>query len=423
MNIRNQYLFIIILLIIFTVQSNATANDVEVQSTILPEYQVSAFDIVDFEFDWARDGVYCPTCNFGDGNSRFVFTDRDYNMWLGYIDFETGEFISEDGRALLLDTNAAFATDFGNGPEWMISQRGSEILYTKYVPGRKKNTFSASVALTSMTKSGEWQKGIVDGGLKKQSPIGTMDLDDIVPRYNYQNAAKTQVYWRMADDPTSEKLMPISEQTGGGSRRWIPGTGKVIFTGSDEPDANGIVYQQVFIYDNETDDIEQLTFDPVTKWGAFMWRAPEFDNEYVFFTISGRTSIKIYRYIAGDDNIKRWTAINTIAAPAQIPYIWSPEPFVHNGRSWLYFQLSSSSKANDMSIPTQLAMTGIDPQRPSFRMLTNDSETRRVRMDPEHFITSQGPFIYYNRYIPKTDTKPVRNDGVWRVDTGLGPAL
>lgn len=397
----------------------AACLQAQAQTTIVEE-QVSSADIVDFEFDWARDGVHCPECNFGDGNSRIVFTDRDYNMWLGYVDFETGMFVPPDGRAKLLDTNAAFATDFGNGPEWMFSRNGSTILYTKYLPGRRPSTFSASVALARMV-DGVWKTGIVQNGLKKQSPIGTTDLEDEVPRYNYQNFAKKKVYWRMADDATSEKLMPIADQTGGGSRRWVPGSGKVIFSGAAAPDEQGGIYQQVFLYDTDTDELEQLTFDPVTKWGGFMWRAPEYDNEYVFFTISGRTSLAIYRHLAGADGIKRWTVVNTIAMPEKLPYIWSPEPFVYKGRSWLFFQLSSSPKANDMSVPTQLAMTGIDPLRPNFRMLTNDNQTRRVRMDPESFITARGPYIYYNRYIPKTDTRPVRNDGVWRVDTGLGP--
>lgn len=389
--------------------------------TTLVEELVSDADIVDFEFDWARDGVHCPECNFGDGNSRIVFTDREYNMWLGYVDFQTGMFTPSDGRAQLLDTRAAFATDFGNGPEWMFSKQGSEILYTKYFPGRKMNTFSASVALARMTGPGQWQVGIVEGGIKKQSPIGTTDLDNDVPRYNYQDFAKKKVYWRMSDDAASEQLMPIADQTGGGSRRWVPGTGKVIYSGKQsDPSPDGNKYQQVFIYDTDSGELEQLTFESSTKWGGFMWRAPEFNDEFVFFTIVNRTSLVIYRKMPDESGVPRWTAVSTIAMPAKIPYVWSPEPFVYKGRSWIFFQLSSNSKANDMSVPTQLAMTGIDPLRPNFRMLTNDNETRRVRMDPESFITAQGPYIYYNRYIPKTDTKPVRNDGVWRVYTGLG---
>lgn len=152
-----------------------------------------------------------------------------------------------------------------------------------------------------------------------------------------------------------------------------------------------------------------------------MWRAPEFGNEFVFFTTNDRTNLTIHRKIAGTDGVFRWTEVKRVAMPDPIPYIWSPEPFVHNGKSWVFFTLSSSQWANDLTVPTQLAMTGIVPDEQSFRMLTNDTTKYRVRQDPEHFITAQGPYIYYNRYIPKTDGNPLISEGVWRVDTKLGP--
>jgi hypothetical protein len=395
---------------------------VEAQPSPMPEIQVSTDDIVDFEFDWGRDGIYCPTCNFGNGNARLVFSDRDHNMWVGRLDPQTGAFDPENGRGALIDTRAAFSTEFGNGPEWMFSTRGSEIVYTKYFPGRKMNTFTASVAIASDV-GGLWEAAIVEGGLKKQSPIATLDLDSPAPRINYQNFAKTQVYWRVSDDPSSETLMPIFDQTGGGSRRWVPGTNKIIYSGPAEPDSNGDVYQQVFLYDTDTEELEQLTLDPVTKWGAIMWRAPEFENRYVFLTVSGRTSLTVWRQVPDQLGVNRWQIIKTIPMPDSLPYAWSPEPFVHNGRSYVIFQISSNERVTDLSIPTQLAITGIIPSIPSFRMLTNDNSIRRVRMDPEYYITEQGPFVYYNRYIPSTPTRPVVNDGVWRVDTELGPPI
>jgi hypothetical protein len=66
-------------------------------------------------------------------------------------------------------------------------------------------------------------------------------------------------------------------------------------------------------------------------------------------------------------------------------------------------------------------MSGVDPLRQDFRMLTNDAGTPRVRIDPEYFITAQGPFIYYHRLVPETATRGPVNDGVWRVDTRLRP--
>lgn len=384
----------------------------------IPEIQVTADPVVDIEFDWARDGQYCPTCNYGQGNARFTFTDRNQNLWLAWIDYYTGEFSPRNGQGILIDTNAAFATDFGNGPEWMFSTGPSQIVYTRYKDGERQSTFSAGAAVAKMKSDGSWSGSIMYNGIAKQSPAATLDLNDPAPRANYQDYAKKKVYWRTMSKPGSEALLPISDQTGGGSRRWVPGTRQIIFSGAAAPDANGVIYQQIFLVDSDTNALQQLTFDPVTKWGGFMWRAPEFNNEMMFFTVYGRTKLAIYRQ---NPSTQEWAIFHMVDMPESLPYIWSPEVFTHNGRSWIFFQISSSPAANDMSVPTQLAMTGIDPAHPNFRMLTNDSEVKRVRMDPEYFITAQGPFIYYNRYVPSTPTRPVVNDGVWRVDTKLGP--
>ena len=406
------------------VACGAIAAGAAMAQTVLVEEQLSADEIVDFEFDWGRDGVFCASCNFGKGNARLVFTDKEQNLWLGYVNPVTGAFEPPNGRAELLDTLSTFSTDFGNGPEWMFSTAGSQVVYTKYFPGKKQNTFSASVAMATQTSPTAWDAGVITGGVKRQSPLGSLDVDDPAPRMNFQDFGKKNVYWKDATDLSQpEHLIPISEQTGGGSRRWVPGTKKLIFSGAAPPDGNGVVFQQVFTYDTDTSQLEQLTFDPTKKWGAFMWRAPEFNNEYVFFTLADRNLIKIYRNLPVSGGGSAWTEINSIPTPATLPWAWSPEPFVYNGKSYIFMQLSSDKQANDMSIPTQLGMTGIEPGKPSFRMLTNDSSIKRVRMDPEHFITAQGAYIYYNRYVPSTPTRKVINDGVWRVDTRLGPPI
>jgi hypothetical protein len=105
--------------------------------------------------------------------------------------------------------------------------------------------------------------------------------------------------------------------------------------------------------------------------------------------------------------------------PAATPYIGSPEPFVHNGRSWVFFWLSA--KPSSSSSVSLIAMTGIDPAVPSLRALTSATSPARSRRDPEYFITANGPYIYYSRFLLPTSTRPLTSEGVFRVDTGLGP--
>lgn len=390
--------------------------------TTLPEVQVSTAAIPDYEFDSARLGVFCPTCNFGFGNARFAFSDAAGKLWVGSVDFQTGAFYPPDGHGVLVDTGTATATEFGNGPEWMSSTAGSRLVYTKYAPGQTPSPATASIALATMV-NGSWSPSFFSNGLGRVSPAATLDATDTAPRVNYTTSDKTRLYWRSMSNPTVENVLPINELTDGNSRRWVAGTRKVIFQGHDPKDPR--LVDQVFLYDTDTGlPAEKLTSEPNGVVGAFMWRAPEFNNEYVFFTMAKfRAQLLVYRKLLGNDGVARWTVVKTINAPTALPFFWSPEPFVHNGRSYIFTQLSPSSRFFDLSIPTHIAITGIDPLRQDFRMLTNDTTRPRVRLDPEFFITAKGPYIYYNRAVPETTSNPAINDGVWRVDTKLGPPL
>ena len=217
-----------------------------------------------------------------------------------------------------------------------------------------------------MTTNGDWVGGFMRLSGKRRSPIASLDETDY-PRINYQGSGGKTIYWRELNgsDPVVEAMVPNSDLSEG-SRRFVEGRREIIFT-AGATDSEGGIVQQVFLYNTDAGTLEQLTSDSGAKLGGFMWRAPEFNNEYVFFTTVDRTKLRVYRKIDADgDGSMEWTAINTILPPASIPYIWSPEPFVYNGRSYLFMQLSSSTLANDMSVPTQIGLTGIDPQQPKL---------------------------------------------------------
>ncbi len=389
-------------------------------TTVLEEIQVTTAPIPDNEYDSARWGSFCPTCNSGDGNARFVFADSENNLWIAHVDFATGAFIPPDGRGILIDTNAAAATDYGNGPEWFDSASGSGFVYTRYQPGLPHSDATASVAIATMV-GGVWTTTVLPNSAGRASPAATLDGTDPDPRVNYVDTAKTAWYMRKFSQPDVEITLPLSSLSNGNARRWVPGTRKILFQGHVPGDPQ-LLRDQIYTYDTDSGELEQLTSHPQGALGGMMWRAPEFKNEYVFFTMAKfRQQILVYRQLPGADRVLRWTIVKTIDAPPALPYFFSPEVFVHNGRSYIFAEVSSSASFFDKTIPNQLAMSGVDPLRPDFRMLTNDAGTPRLRLDPEFFITAKGPYIYYNRLVPETDAHPAVNDGMWRVDTGLGP--
>ena len=116
-----------------------------------------------------------------------------------------------------------------------------------------------------------------------------------------------------------------------------------------------------------------------------------------------------------------WNKVIKRQLPTATPYAWSPEFFIHNGKSYVFFQMNTSSNWNDYTKPNLLAMMGITDDNSQIQKLVASGAKSRARTDPEYFITAQGPFIYYNRYA--YDGTTLTSEGIWRVDTGLGPAV
>jgi len=392
-----------------------------------PEVQVTPNYIVDFEFDWGRDGVDCPTCNHGSGNSRLAFTDHNYRLWVAPLDIKTGKFLPDNGKGTQVDSHTAYATDFGNGPEWMFSSiAGSQLVYTRYQPDAPQSPDSAVLAIATQNADGTWLPASLPGGEKRQSPIGTQDLDDLAPRIHYQDVAKRRTFWRDSEVSTNDETKLPTTGFSGGSRRWVPGTHKIILTATGLEGTKGYGRQQVFLFDTDTAVLKQITDEDADHAGAMMWRAPEYDNQYVFFSVRNGKQLVVHRKLKDETGKKHWTSIIQLDLPPETPHLWSPEYFLFNGKSYIFYQMNKSANASDLSKPGVLAMSMILPKKAKIIPLISPDAEPRVRMDPEYFITAKGPYLYYNRYKLRTDTEDSQPEGVWRVDTRLGkpnPAL
>ena len=388
------------------------------------EVQVSSANFADIEFDSARTGNYCPTCNYGAGNSRVTFVDNNNVLWVGGVDFQTGAFVPADGRGTMVDTNAAFLTDFGNGPTWSISAAGSMLVYTRYADGQPQSPDTAGIGLAQPTPAG-WSAGLIPGTMQRASPKSTTDITAPFARISYGNSIKgdESTYWMDLNGSATEVKMPVTDPNRGLALRWVDGTHKLIYVEPAAPDANGQVWRQVFLYDTDALTLEQLTSDPVDKRSAFMWSAPEFGGAMVFFVIAGTSTadrFDLYRHALNGSGGTTWMKYQSITTPAKEPFIsGSPEAFAHNGQSWIVLSLCATSGFTSAS--TDIAIASIDPKRPVLRQLTNALSPNRWRADPEYFVTAKGPFIYYTRSYPGTTTRPPISEGIFYVDTGLGP--
>ena len=167
------------------------------------------------------------------------------------------------------------------------------------------------------------------------------------------------------------------------------------------------------MYDRDTQQLEQLTFDDGNKLAAFMWRAPEYNNEFIFFALIGQKKLGIYRYVAIDDKgTYQWERIQVINPPSAGDFISLPEPFVYQGKSYITMVTSETADQQSTGVPSEIWLTDVDPVDPLNRRLSDSDVVNRK--DPQVYFSDDGPYIFISR---ADETGPV----IMRLDSGLGP--
>lgn len=359
-------------------------------------------DLIDAEYSQSR--------------AQFVWADRFGNIWIGNVDSTTGLFDPVNGKAILVDPEAMKIGDLTitrNGPEWVGTANGDEIVYTKFSPTNIHKPRTARLALAQEGADGLWYYTYLGPDRPRLAPYSSLDMNDPTPRITYRDFFGRQ-YWRELYAATTEQRIPLLPRQLK-SVRFVEGQRQAIFSTL----VDGI--SQVFLYDLDAGTVEQLTFDATDKdlqTVPWMWRAPELDNDYVFVTIVNNNELRVYRKIDVDGDFQ-WVPIYSVAMPAGSKPA-SPEPFVYDGKSYVFMAMNVEPD----TFPSSIWLSNIDAAEPLFSMISDDSPVR-ARSDPEVFITSNGPYVYYNRYNPSINPEQPYcgecSEGVFRAFTGLGP--
>lgn len=375
-----------------------TMSAVHAQGT-QPEAQVTAQpDIIDLEFNQSR--------------RQFVWTDAIGRLWLGNVRESDCMFSPRNGKGVLIDrdalTIAQTLTIPINGPEWVHTAEGAKIAYTKLLPESAPTRGNARLALATELAPGQWSTEYLSPELARNGPYASKDDSDAHPRISYAAANGTRL-WREIDDPSTEEAIPLA-QSGQRSVRWVEGERALIYVAP----VNGL--NQVHRYDIDSKQLTQLTFDEGAKdlkSVPWMWRAPEFGGEHLFFTIADYRELRVYRQLPDAQGQLAWTVIFSTRIPPWMK-IMSPEPFVYEGRSYVYFVSSVGSD----TYASMIWLSNIDASAPSTVKLV-DNTVKRQRSDPEVYFCADGAYLYYNR--ADQASVPAQQEGVWRVFTGLVP--
>jgi hypothetical protein len=404
----------------------------------------------DVEFDFGRDGVPCPTCNWGDGNDRANWTDRDGHIWIAHLDITTGQFTTaaQDEQA---DHDAYFWKTYGNGPEWAFStptpggQVVSSLVYSRFQPGQTAPppppSGYAGAGFTTQTGfnsggSANWQPeffpGAIEGGGKFNSnlPEASQCNTDPVPTAIWKSlGAHFNLYTEAVSLEGTPAIMtlPPGVTSNGIGERFVPCTHQLLFQADTLYGNSGTQVQQVFWHDLDTGVFEQLTTDDVDKFSGFMFQAPDFGDNYIFYTVAAHKYIQVYEQTGTNaDGSPAFTLVNTIYSPLiDQQYLNTSEPFINctpTCTTYAFITISTGASQQGIQSPNGLAVVALSPATPMFEILVStDVQATRQRLDPEYFITPQGPYIYYNRIIPLQKGKSgYQNQGEYFIDMQLG---
>ncbi|AGY57610.1 hypothetical protein [Gloeobacter kilaueensis] len=361
--------------------------------TVLPAQAQSTSDVL-----VTLPGIKITDLQFDQPNSRFVWSDQNANVWIGFVDPTSGAFNPTTGMGTLVTTGALFAPDqVAIGPRWVYSaQFGPQIVFTAL-----PSSSGATAALGSAYNSnGQWFTNPLPSGNNRSAPVGSLDQFDGFPRIFYQQSTRsgqTTSKWRNLNDAGTETAIPGTLVQ---NISWIAGQRALVYTAL----ANNV--PQVFSYNIDTKVQQQLTFDSPPKSSPMLWQAPEYGDNYLLFAVSNQTSINVYQNINN-----AWALLTTLVPPAKGPYLLSPGVFAYNGKSYIYMGTIGDPTPGS-SKPSDIWIAGIDPTAPFYRQCSDGTTKNRAR--PQVFFTSNGPYLYFF-------AKPAINvvQGVYYCNPGL----
>ena len=341
-----------------------------------------------------------PAPEFDRATNRIIWQDKQNRLWVGDVDPVSGALVPTNGRGRQVDSGLASVAQVGNTPRYTYGGDQDSIVYTKSVGGE----FQLAKALE--TAPDTWQITLLSDGLDRWKANGTPEetTGPAMIVYNREEAPSGNVVvsWRELDDPASEHTANVIAQGG----RFL-GTEPYLLV-LDQDDNNVV---QVYLVAFDTGEPEQITFGDRDKENAFIWWAPEY-QEYIFTVMVEFSELAFYRRIDGV-----WTNFNQFVIPNGKPFLSSPEAFVLNGRSFVAIvscdELGSGGFQGQPSGPSEIWLTGIDPDNPFFRRI-DDPGYLAQRSEPEPYLLDSELVVYYSELDLPENIRLVK-----RAKTGL----
>jgi len=318
----------------------------------------------------------------------------DNELWISGLNPITHLYEPSDGKGTFVTNNLApNGSESWNGPEWMLSSQGTQIVCIKALWGIRYPGVATKV-------------------------FGGWDCTTLLQYPNVEYAMATVDY-------TDSAACILFETTDSDGISWIRNTN--LCTKYHYPDVTLGFFardnQQICCATNKSRHpgfIETACSLPYitsisedTVGAPFMWDDPATNSRLFMYRTNGFKTLKIFQEISPDF----WVLYNQFDSPLplEFQYITSPEPFTCGGRSYVSFMAAQSSSGKD-GLPAQIWIAGADPADSLMRRVSDS--TIGIRTDPEPVVFSDSAFVYYTDVL--FDKSSTLKYSVRKCDTGLG---
>ncbi len=332
---------------------------------------------IDPEFVQYKDSIFC------------AYALSNGNMWIGFIDNETGLFKSNYGKNRYLGGPWAPISIITNGPEFGLGENGPLAYFTKMKP----NGISAIYEVKYPFTSNSAVEIKLDTNYSYAGVIGSFNL-------NYEKPYLWFYRGQLNDDKKSweqgqVKNVWMNSETGEefnidkspiSTIRWAYNTPYITYSNT----VNGV--KQIFLLHTRTNKSIQATFDSDDKNDTWAFTSPEYNNSLLLMGNIDHNRIRIYREINGN-----WVAIDSLYLPKNNnpdTLLTSVEPlYGGNGINGVsYFTAQAYNPNNDY---TSIWILGFGDKLQRRVDEGAISGILKERYDPETVIAKNEVFVYY----------------------------
>ena len=299
----------------------------------------------------------------------------DEELWVCSLDPITHLFVPSDGRGMKVDYDLTPPTFGGwNGPEWMLSQGTTQIVYNQKKGGHRYPGIATQIL-------GGWATSTLmqyEGALYA---MATRNYEDSTGMFLFESNTYDGIRWVRSNDLNNCSFYP--DITLG-------------FFADDE--------QQICCALNHSRQpgyLEVATTLPFftqisndTIGAPFMWNDPESNSRMFMYRTNGNQTVKIFQENA-DGN---WYLYHSFNSPLPSPFIYitSPEPFVYKGHSYISF-MAAQAPMGLSEMPAEIWISSINPMNPLMRRVSDS--TSSIRIDPEPVVIGDSAFVYYTEKV------------------------